>query len=246
MIEKFDPSQVPYFDMTKLNLADIRRASQAKVDQPPSVNQKASMRKHFVEADMILHMAKLIVKEHISGFIFGDKCYGALMAHARQSAKLNLIEYNTLAELLNKAGLNYDISSVAPTFFGKSFRIDYQLEHGVISQFKSGEQILINPTSFKDAKDMIQSAHLNIIIMLALFYFLDLKELLDENRGRGQALNRFLRVYASPQLNDLLFEKLEYFTRAMRLMTLNGIALNDITMEMLARNVDATVKANQE
>lgn len=248
MIEKFDPTQIPVFDLTKINVQQFRRASQSKADQPPSVNQKASMRKHFVEAEMILHMAKLTVKERVTGFIFGDKCYGTLQhsEHTQQSDRLDFLEYNALAGLLNKAGLNFDISHVAPTFLGKPFRLNMDMEYGVIVQFENGAVVEITPTCFDDAKQLIDDSQIPTITMFALFYFLDLKSLLDESRARGQSLYRFLKVYASPVLNELLFDKLEYFTRTMRLMTLHGVALPEITMEMLVRNVAKTMEMNQE
>lgn len=243
----FNPKAIPTFNLDQIDWAALRKKkSIASHNQPPSVNQKEHMRRNFAEARLILHLASLVVKEQVTGFIFSEDCIPALSSHIEsESKKLNFIEYSILVKLLTKAGVNVDLTHVQPTIFEKPIRVDHSLQLGIIAQFDNGNQYHIAASSYDSVRELLERDRFQEIIIFALFYFMDLDELIHVNRARGQSITRFLKVYASSDVNDMIYGKLEYFTRAMRLMTLNGTPLSDITMEMLVRNVDATIKANQ-
>lgn len=245
-----NPSQ-PIFSPESLDWTQFQSMSdddglRLAVDMAPTTTQKNSMSAHKGNNEIIWNISRLFCQQHISEFIISQYSEATLnhYSYAIYPSTLSPKEYQSLCYLLHKAGYGQElmkIDTLIPRFHNIPLSLSRDAE-GLIS-FRIKDQVGVTQLdcrNFADMKRLFIDRDGTRIMISAFFYFLDLRELLSTTkRPRGQTIPRFLKVFASPTLNNLYYAFFLQLTHAGRLLLLeNGLNWDNITLEQIIERVN--------
>lgn len=219
----------------------VSRMKPTTANLPPNASQKEYLRKHAAESHILLRIAGLWMSNQVNRLIFGNTAVPTIQTYMNQDGsyvalgKLDLFELSQLRALHKKAGLDLDLKNLDPRLFGMPVSIREGLATGCLEVELHSKQIIsLQMQTVEDADSVFKKGNVPECFLFAFFYLLDQRVLLDGQRERGQIIPRFLRIYASHTMNQILFTYFDAFMMAYRECMLQGIPEDQITLAMLA------------
>lgn len=227
---------------------EVRQA----VDLAPTTTQKASMQAHRANNEIIWNIARLFCQQHIESFLISKHSEHVVNHYIDYIADntLSASEYQTLSYLLSKLSNRSEVArsfilqiyEFQPTFCGIPFKVSTDAEGTIHFAVKdSMGTASLEARNFADMRRIFNAQDGMRIMVAAFFYFLDLRELLSQNkRPRGQTIPRFLKVFASPTLNNLFYSFFAQMSHAARTLLIeNGLEWDNVTLDQILERVGA-------
>ena len=231
-IQTLDVSQFSAFSRAKPSTANI----------PPNNSQKEYLRRHAAESHVLLRITGLWVSSQIKQLTFSREARYTLETYMSASRALDestavhsMEDMYQLRLLLEKIGISFaGLSTYDPKLFGIPVQVE-DLPNGVIRAISfNDEPITVDPVHIDDADSIFKAGNIAECFLFGFFYLLDQKCLLEGDRNRGQTIPRFMRIYASHTMNQILFTYFDSFMMAYRELVMEGIDEHDITLALLA------------
>jgi len=216
----------------------ISRMKPTTANLPPNPSQKEHLRRHAAESHILMRIAALWMSTQVSRLVFRKEAVPTIHVYVDQTGELgqgtlDLFEVMKLRELHAKAGIEMDLRALDPKLFGLPISIREDVT-GIEAHLKNGEIVNFVAESVEDADSIFKQGNVSDCFLFAFFYLLDQRVLLEGNRRPGQIIPRFLRVYASHTMNQILFTYFDQFMTAYRELMMEGVNEDSITLSLLA------------
>ena len=246
MTEPVDPPTEPKL-LAALRTLDVSqfsafsRAKPSTANIAPNNTQKEYLRRHAADSHILLRISGLWVSNQIRHMIFSRDARYTLETYITASRSLTdspathtMEDMYQVRKLHERIGINIDIEYFDPQLFGIPIQVE-DIPNGIIRAVTlNNEPITVDPQSIDDADSIFKTGKIPECFLFAFFYLLDQKCLLEGDRNRGQTIPRFLRIYASHTMNQILFTYFDAFMIAYRELILQGVEEDKITLGLLA------------
>lgn len=235
-MDKLDINQLDFSRISILN-----RLNPASSNIPPNSTQKEYLRRHSADVSILIRIASLYILERATLITFSENEISTLAAYTDMTVdstnRLTLTEFAQFELLAEKLGVTFDLTPYRRKLFGIPFAV-HNLPAGTIQvEFGTTLATSICPKNIEDVDSILQEGRTTDCFVLALFYFMDQRVLLDQDRSRGQSFPRFLRVYSSHAMNNLIFKYFTSFLSAFRWLELAGKPADEITLLDIAHKM---------
>lgn len=230
-LKSLDVSQFSAFSRARPSTANIA----------PNNTQKEYLKRHAAEAHILLRISGLWISNQVRHFIFSRDARYTLETYISASHRLTdsiathtMEDMYQIRKLHERIGFQPNIDAFDPKLFGIPIQVD-DIPNGMLRAITiADEPITIDPQSIDDADSIFKTGKIPECFLFAFFYLLDQKCLLEGDRNRGQTIPRFLRIYASHTMNQILFTYFDAFMVAYREVLMEGVEEDKITLGLLA------------
>lgn len=223
-------------------IGTISRLKPSTSNIPPNTQQKEYLRRHAAESMILLQIAGMYLKARANRLVFSEDDKQTIdlylaMETPLDSSVLSLDEISQLERLLTKIGLKIDLTEHQRTLFGIPVSTQPCRQGTIQIEYPNDLTTILSPRSIEDADEILRRGRIYDNFALAFFYLMDQRVLLEGERERGRNIPRFLRLYASHVLNDMLFSYFREFLHAFRFLESAGIPSDQITLPMLGERI---------
>lgn len=221
-------------------------------DRPPTTNEKENLRKYKSTLTSILKFSEIFMPEVVHGITFnrGPEEAWATYCVRQGDMQIRQDEYDLIVRVFTAFMLILppDFNEKTQQRLFKSIVMDFsqrEQDHDNYYDFslitKSHGVMTISARTFEEVESIFQQSstmHLIAQVAVATFYCIDQLELINTSRPRGANFCRFLPVYASKELNTLMYAKFFPYLTTMRKIEdrrgINGepVKLADIMADM--------------